>query len=229
MGLGPDPIPTITARTATSEGKLIPTDLAAATPALFASASEEAVIAIRLLFNLLVGDIPGDSFNMSDAIAIQSFGATSFPFTRILFCDAKSAAKFVDRYMAPAISEQIAFLSQSGFEKYSSACFRFFEILIILPQIASDKTNLFCSSVFLKNEPLLIELIVDFLHAAAFGITIFDLVKIFAWPAQGPLSPNNSKAIFSSRASVDLGNTFSTAPQICLASELLTIENTGVF
>lgn len=117
MGLGPEPIPTITARTETSEGKLIPTDFAADAPALFASASDTAVVAIRLLFKLLVCDIPGDSFNISEAIAIQSFGATSLPFTRSLFCEARSVAKFVERYIAPTTSEQIARLSQSGFEK----------------------------------------------------------------------------------------------------------------
>jgi hypothetical protein len=75
----------------------------------------------------------------------------------------------------------------------------------------------------------LIELSVDFLHAAAVGITIFDLVNNFAWPAQGPFSPNNSVVIALSRLSVESGNTCSTAPQICLASDLLTIGKTGEF
>lgn len=102
-------------------------------------------------------------------------------------------------------------------------------MLMIFPQIASERTNLFCLSVFLKKEPLFIEFSVDFLHSEAVGITIFDLVNIFAWPAQGPLSPNNSEVIAESRASVDLGKTCSTAPQICLASDLLTIEKIGEF
>jgi hypothetical protein len=117
IGLGPEPIPTITILVATSDGNLIPTAFAADMPTSFAISGEFAVKATRLLFNTLELGTPGDSLSMSDAMAMHNLLFTSLPFIVSFFLPAKSVAKLDERKIAPAISEHTALRTHTGLEK----------------------------------------------------------------------------------------------------------------
>jgi hypothetical protein len=79
IGRGPVPWPSIEIRTGMPDGNLIPTSSAAFEPVNFASLGEEAFKTTLRLLSGLESDIPGDRFNMSEAIAIHNldFGFSS--------------------------------------------------------------------------------------------------------------------------------------------------------